>query len=297
LQTLSKMDIQLIHPTKNFISRENSGEISSETADNFRQFLNKVNKAFLSHPAVTHNKYTNWFRQGSANREDLRNLTIQFSIFSNYFLVAQLKKMIHSRDLESMRLSKEILANELGVVFRDPNKKKKTSESKDSDILGLTGSVEGGTFHFRAAHFEWLVDFAKPLGLEFDELSRMSKALPGTQFFCDELERLYGGEDQIISSGAGFSVENWAAAGFWQELENGLTLIKKDWLPELPLTFWTFHNRLEAQHAEHTHNELEEIYFSNDFDEDRFIKGGVKMLEGVKAFWDDLEEQRKGSTS
>jgi 4-hydroxyphenylpyruvate dioxygenase len=289
------MDIQFIHPTDSFLKRVAEGEISAEVEKKFLKFLERVNQEFLSHPAVTGNEYTNWFREGLAQKQDLRNLTVQFSIFSNYFLVAQLKKMIHSRSIESMRLAKEILTNELGVVFRDP---KKTAEEKDEDsILGLTGTVEGGTFHFRAAHFEWLVDFAKPLDLEFDELSRMSKALYGTKFFCDELERLYGGEDQNVSSGAGFAVENWAAAGFWQELEDGLRTIKKDWLPELPLSFWTFHNRLEAQHAEHTHHELEEVYFEDDFDADKFIAGGIEMLDGVKAFWDDLEKQRRVSNN
>lgn len=286
LKTLSNQKILFVQPTPEFLSREDSGEISAAVAANYREFLETVNHTFLSHSAVTQNQYSNWFRHGEATLNQLQDLTIQFSIFSNYFLIAQAKKMIHARSLNSMRLAKEILANEIGVVFNNGSKE------IESELLGVTGSVEGGTFRFKAAHFEWLVDFAKPLGLEFHQLSRMEFATKGTRRFCDELERLYGGEDANISSGAGFAVENWAAAGFWQELEDGLTLIRESWLPELRVAYWSWHNRIEAQHAEHTHKELEDIYFAEDFDEQKFLEGGSQILDGVQAFWSDLELQR-----
>ena len=43
--------------------------------------------------------------------------------------------------------------------------------------------------------------------------------------------RLFGSEDDRIAEGASFAVENWAAAGFWQELEDGLLHIKATRLP------------------------------------------------------------------
>ena len=51
--------------------------------------------------------------------------------------------------------------------------------------------------------------------------------------------------------------------------------------------------RLEAQHARHTQEELEEIYFGRDIDEDAFLRCGNEMLDGVAAFWDGLDTQRK----
>ena len=42
----------------------------------------------------------------------------QFSVFSQLFLVAQLQKIINAPTLEEMRDGKEILANEIGVVFK-----------------------------------------------------------------------------------------------------------------------------------------------------------------------------------
>jgi hypothetical protein len=50
--------------------------------------------------------------------------------------------------------------------------------------------------------------------------------------------------------------------------------------------------RPKAQHAQHTQEELEELYFGRDVDEHAFIRRGNEMLDGVAAFWDGLENQR-----
>ena len=59
------------------------------------------------------------------------------------------------------------------------------------------------------------------------------------------------------------------------------------------VAFFTWHARLEAQHAQHTQEELEELYFTRKLDEDAFIHYSNEMLDGVAAFWDGLDEQRK----
>lgn len=107
-------------------------------------------------------------------------------------------------------------------------------------------------------------------------------------------ERLRRGEltqkdDPQIAEGASFAVENWAAAGFWQQLVDGLSAIAKTRHPHLRLAFFTWHNRVEAQHAGHTLEELEEVYFHPDFDRDKFFQGGREILEAIAAFWDGLK--------
>ena len=61
----------------------------------------------------------------------------------------------------------------------------------------------------------------------------------------------------------------------------------------MKLAFFTWHNRVEGQHASHTLEELEETYFSDEFDREKFLEGGRQILEGVAAFWDGLEEDHK----
>jgi pyrroloquinoline quinone (PQQ) biosynthesis protein C len=173
--------------------------------------------------------------------------------------------------------------NELGVIFNG---------RVDDEGVALDGTVDGSRFRFSAAHFEWLVRFAEPLGLHFEDLGKRRQGTPGTLFFCDELMRLYGSEDPWIGAGASFAVEHWAAAGFWKELIAGLRAFKERECQKLPLAFWTWHDKVEDQHAAHTDDELTELYADPEFDEDKFLAGAAEMLDGVKAFWDGLEQDR-----
>ena len=68
--------------------------------------------------------------------------------------------------------------------------------------------------------------------------------------------------------------------------------VKKTRVPNLPLAFFTWHNRVEGQHASHTLEELEETYFSDHFHREKFMQGGREILEAVAAFWDGLENDR-----
>ncbi|MDQ6931208.1 MAG: hypothetical protein M3126_11165 [Candidatus Eremiobacteraeota bacterium] len=198
--------------------------------------------------------------------DDLRDFTIQFSVFSHLFLEAQLRKCINAQTMESYRAGKEILLNELGVSF------------------GPDGSVEGSKFRFTAAHFEWLLDFGRHLGLEFAELGKRSKGTAPTLQFCSALLEVYGAEDPSTAAGASFAIEHWAAAGFWKELIAGLRVVKVR-RPDLPLGFWTWHDQIEDRHAEHTGEELEAAFNLPGFDEGAFLRGGRAVLDAVEVFW------------
>jgi hypothetical protein len=281
--------------------RLRQGELTQAQVDDFRDFLTEVEREFLQHRIITNNTYTRWFSNGTATDEELRHFIKQFSVFSNQFLIAALLKAINSPSLQQSRASREILLNELGVIYRQSGQNVgfsavQTEEDKDREgdpeLVSTEGTVDGGICRFRAAHFEWLLDVAEKLGLHYEELGKRKHGRPTTLHFCDELQRLYGSDDPQIAEGASFAVENWAAAGFWQELEDGLTRIKKTRHPQLHLAFFTWHNRVEAQHARHTLEELEKVYFQANFDRAKFIQGGREILNAIAVFWDGLKEDR-----
>lgn len=263
-----------------------------ERGQHFLGFQGRIAAELLRHPVITHNPYTAWFCRGQQSTAQVRAFIVQFSVFSNLFLIAQLHKTINADSLAGMRASKEILANEIGVVFNPGRKGREIAADVDPDLVGTEGTVEGGVFRFRAAHFEWLLRISEKLGLDFKDVGKRSHGTEATLHFCDELVRLYGSENYQISQAASYAVENWAAAGFWKELIAGFEHHNRRTGAELPLAFFTWHDRLEAQHALHTQEELEEVYFSRAIDEDAFIRYGNEMLDGVAVFWDGLEAQR-----
>ena len=269
---------------------------------NFDAFKETIEQQFMRHPVVTDNAYTAWFAHGRMTLDELRHFTVQFSVFSNQFLLAALNRAINADTLEATRESKEILMNELGVIYNDRKVKQHpaaaAAPADDADregdpaLVSTEGTVDGGVFRFQAAHFEWLLRFGQPLGLTFDDMGKRRNGSASTLFFCDELFRLYGSDDYNEAMGAAFAVENWAAAGFWKELIAGLERVKREQVPTLPLAFFTWHDKIEGQHKSHVWDELRECYESPKFREEPFIRTGIKMLDGVKAFWDGLDRDR-----
>jgi hypothetical protein len=248
--------------------------VTDEALETFRA---RADELVAHHPVVVDNAYTRWFARGEATRDEVRHLAVQFSVFSHLFIEAQLRKVINASSLDAYRSGKEILLNELGVVFR-------------SDHGHST--VDGGRFRFGAAHFEWLLRFGGPLGLGFDDLGKRRYGTASTLHFCDELLRVYGSEDPSIAEGASYAVEHWAAAGFWKELIAGLEVFKARECPDLPLAFWTWHDEVEDEHAAHTADELADAFCMPGFESERFLRGAHEMLDGVKVFWDGLERDR-----
>jgi len=269
------------------LTKEQEG-YSVDKAKRFLAFQGRINNEMLKHRVIIQNPYTAWFEQGDQNPAQIKAFIIQFSVFSNQFLIAQLHKMIHADTLESMHASKEILANEIGVRFQSGQQHENLNNQGSTE-----GSIDGSRFSFSAAHFEWLYIIAKKLGLSFSEIGQPKHGTHATLFFCDELIRLYGGDNYQISQAASYAVENWAAAGFWEQLIQGLQKYNDRNGLDLPLGFFIWHDKLEAQHAAHTQEELEELYFTQNLDEDAFIQNGNEMLAGVAAFWDGLDVQRQ----
>ena len=265
-------------------------------------FLEQVREVVMSHPVVTHNDYCIWFEQGRANRAQVRDLIQQFSVFSNLFIVAQLLKTINSPSIDQARESCEILVNELGVVFNSgrtspsaPTAKSDADKDREGDpeLVSTEGTVDGGVYRFSARHFEWLVNVGRAVGLDFEDLGKRKFGRHSTLFFTDELARIYGSDDPDVAEGASFAVEHWAAAGFWKQLIHGLDAYKQRECPDLRLAFFTWHDRVEDQHAAHTMDELRGAFERPGFDQQKFLQGAEEMLNGVKAFWDGLEIKRR----
>lgn len=185
------------------------GQLTDEQVDAFREFLDRVERDLLHHRIIRENAYTRWFRDGAATDAELSHFVRQFSVFSNQFLVAALLRVINAPTLRQARAAKEILMNELGVIYRRTDGASASipaavvdEDAKDQQgdpaLVSTEGTVDGGLFRFRAAHFEWLLAVGEALGLGFDDLGKRRHGRDYTRHFCDELQRLYGSEDSTL---------------------------------------------------------------------------------------------------
>src|SRR5207237_10173518 len=87
--------------------------MSTREAPDLAAFSKRVDDVVHAHPVVVANDYTRWFAKGEATRADVRHLAPQFSVFSHYFVEAQLRKVINAADLQTYRAGTERLMNAL----------------------------------------------------------------------------------------------------------------------------------------------------------------------------------------
>ncbi len=258
----------------------------------FNLLKERIKKEFFQHQVIVNNPYTKWFKKGEANTEQIKDLIIQFSVFSNHFIVVQCKRMVYASTIEGEEAARAILLNECGVGM---NVK--------------TGSIEGQKFTTPNAHLNWLRKMAETLDISPKIIGRWGSGTKHTHKFLEGLDQTYGSLDGIVGAGASFAIETWAAFGigetkeeesnnFWDELVVGLeSYNQKHRLPKalssVPLGFFKYHFETEAGHGVSVWKELEETFSEPDFDEEKYLKAGKTALEAIYTFWLGLDETRK----
>ena len=263
-----------------------------EEMKDFNLLKQRIEKDFFQHSVIVNNPYTKWFKKGEANTEQIKDLILQFSVFSNHFIVVQCKRMVYASNIEGEEAARAILLNECGVGM---NVK--------------TGSIEGQKFTTPNAHLNWLRKMADILNIPSEKIGRWETGTESTHKFLNGLDETYGSLDGIIGAGASFAIETWAAYGiggskeeesnnFWEELVVGLETynakhrIQKN-LPPVPTGFFKYHFETEAGHGVSVWKELEETFNEKGFDEEKYIKAGKTALEAIYTFWLGLDEIRK----
>ncbi len=248
-------------------------------------------RELFTHPVITDNPYTAWFSRGGADEKQVAELLVQFSVFSNHFLILQVKRMVNAGTLEGERCARNILMNECGVGL-DPR----------------TGSVEGRTFSTGNAHLNWLRQAGAALGLEAMQLGRWEAGSRATHQFLEGLDKTYGSHDGMVGAGASFAIETWAASGlgagseleagnFWRQLIRGLEIFnggrEEKGLKPVPLGFFKYHAEIESGHGANVWRELEQTCGHASFDARRFLDGRRKALDAIAVFWHGLDAHRR----
>src|SRR6185436_1338448 len=259
---------------------------------NFHDHLERIESEIYQHEVIQRNPYTKWFKFGRANTPQIADLVTQFSVFSNYFIPLEAKRMVNSATEREEMEARAILASEIGVSI-DPK----------------TGDIEGHRFSHNSAHIKWLRDVGEMLGLNRDRLGKWAIGSASTHRFLTNLEKVYGSPDNNIGSGASFAVESWAGYGigkgaaaeannFWKELITGLEGYNKRnreplKLPPLNVGFFRFHFGLESGHVANVEHELKQTFVGPGFDADKWFAGAEHALEAIRIFWNGLDKARR----
>ncbi len=256
----------------------------------FDEFWKTIQTEIHEHPVITNNSYCKWFKKGEFTKTQLIDLFKQFAVFSKWFLLAQMMRLLNATDLEAETHARYILANELGVKIHPD------------------GSAENQPFKTSWAHINWLRDTAQNIGLDSMGLGNWESASSATRAFIQGLEDTYGSKDGEVGRGASYAIETWAAWGlgqgeeaesnnFWKELITGIEKYNHNnqhsGEAPIPLDFFLFHFNSEKGHGDNVLEELKESFLKPDFDGDKFICAGKQALESIHTFWLGLDQSRR----
>ena len=252
----------------------------------------ELTASVFAHEVIQSNPYTKWFKTGEANTNQVIDLVVQFSVFSNHFIPLEAKRMVNAATEEEEKEARAILGSEIGV-----------------SIDATTGNIEGHRFSHNAAHIKWLRDIGEMLGLDRNQLGKWALGSDATHTFLKLLEEVYGSPDNNIGSGASFAIESWAGYGigkgevlesnnFWRELIVGLEKYNQSTrkplgLAPLNIAFFRFHFGLETGHVANVEHELAEVFMRRDFDREKWLLGATQALEAILIFWKGLDESRR----
>lgn len=269
-----------------------SGRLSTSEAEAFLAHLDRVERDVYGHDLIRRNPYTAWFRQGTASTAQVIDLIEQFSVFSNYFIPLEAKRMVNAATEDDERDVRSILGNEIGVPI---------------DVR--TGNIEGFKFSHEFAHIKWLRDIGETLGLDRNRLGKWNIASESTRRFLEHLEAVYGSPDNNVGSGASFAIESWAGFGigkgpdlegtnFWKELVLGLNAYnarnrQSGGLEPLDVGFFQHHFDLELGHVASVEHELASVFFRPDFVAEAWYRGAGEALDAMLIFWRGLADSAK----
>lgn len=229
-------------------------------------FYHEMREFVLNHGAI-HNPYLTWFKTGALSDGDLYEFAYEFYNFARFFPKILVAQLVNTQD--------ESVADELTRVLY--------SELGDGDP--------------KHRHELLYRRFLTSIGLNISEALTLSM-LPSTKAYIDGMEDLYSSGSHHQALGASFGLENMAIT-MWDHLIPGLLIVKQSRIPDLDMTYFTFHRNLESTHEQAMKKAVAAIegptvdsHHLTTQERDDFYDGGKKVLDFLEGFWMGLDHKR-----
>jgi len=227
-------------------------------------FYDEMRAEVLQHGAIN-NSYLSRFTTGALTDEELRIFALEFYNFARFFPKILVAQLVNTED--------EAVADELTQVLY--------SELGD----GCT----------KRRHELLYRDFLRSIGIDVHE-AMAGAMLPSTRAYIDGMEQLYSSGNHTKALGASFGLENMAIT-MWDHLIPGLEKLRRERVPVMDLTYFTFHRELESTHEEAMAKAVSAIDAApglvsgglSPAESDAFRSGMLTVLDYLEGFWKGLD--------
>lgn len=228
-------------------------------------FYQEMRRVVLGHRAIN-NSYLDRFQTGDLTDADLKEFAIEFYNFARFFPQILVSQLVNTEDENVADELTKVLYSELG---------------------------DGQTRHRHECLYR---DFLRSVGIDVHEAMSRSM-LPSTRAYIEGMEHLYSDVNHAKALGASFGLENMAIT-MWDHLIPGLRYLKSTRYPQMDITYFTFHRRLESTHEEAMEHAVAAVQRAtnagmSDQEKTDFQNGVNAVLGYLEGFWLGLE--RSGS--
>ncbi|MBI4148556.1 iron-containing redox enzyme family protein [Candidatus Woesearchaeota archaeon] len=209
-------------------------------------------KEFVHGHGAVNNKFLSRFSRGDSTEQEFTRGAVEFFHFSREWPAILATLLVNTPDEEEAAELTKILVSELG----------NDNPSQRHELL------------FR--------DFLRSMNIDPKQAMR-HKPLETTSRFVNGLKKLFSSTDHTIALGAEFGLETMAIP-MWDKLIPGLKIRKNTTRPELDITFFTFHRKLEEGH-EDAADHLLKIHVTSREEQRKFLTGVTTVLDLLEQFW------------
>jgi len=210
-----------------------------------------------NHGAVN-NTFLTKFAQGNVSEQEFTRAAVEFFHFSREWPAILATLLVNTPDEEEAAELTKILVSELG---------------------------DGNPLQRHELLFR---DFLRSLDIDPKQAMR-HKPLVTTSRFVNGLKKLFSSTDHTIALGAEFGLETMAIP-MWDKLIPGLKIRKRTTHPQLDITFFTFHRKLEEGH-EDAADHLLKLHVKNAAEQKKFLTGATTVLDLLEQFWLGMSDQ------
>ena len=233
-------------------------------------FYGEMRETVLRHGAIN-NRYLDRFQSGNLSDAECREFAVEFYNFARFFPKILVAQLINTED--------EAVADELTKVLYS----------------------ELGDGRPKNRHELLYRDFLRSIGVDVHEaLAR--PMLPSTRAYIEGMERLYSDGNHALALGASFGLENMAIT-MWDHLIPGLQVLRSARYPDMDLTYFTFHRKLESSHEEAMAHAVAAIEGTGGKgqtglsagEREDFRRGVREVLNYLEGFWLGLDHSKSRS--
>ena len=235
-----------------------------------QEFMLFVEEKIKNSWIIANNPYTNWFKRGNLNIDDLQRLIIELANYENFLYIAQCLKSMHTSVLDSPNFILDLSRKDL-----------EENLNHNCNALNIHQTIDSHNIRYKL-----ILNTAEIVGLDAYNLQPTKALKSSLDFGKKGLISLIGHKNPWVAAGASFA--NAIGASYWYPLSEGIQLFNKQEQKQISLSLFEANQAYSKIHYSTIKREIEHLFTLKDFNRYHFLISVEYFLKEFTNFWEGL---------